>query len=110
MIEQPPKLFYGDKNAPKYLSHLRVWPNEKFDGYIPRYFDENYENGRALIRQIKGDCSHCEILPVADLFMRDGDVRALDGRDVLYIDDDHLSQQGALKARTRIKQALERHF
>jgi peptidoglycan/LPS O-acetylase OafA/YrhL len=106
LVEQPPLAFAGDRNAPKYLSFLGVFPTEGGRGYIQKPDRPRYDKGLEMVRQIARQCPHCELVPVAGLFEKDNEVWVLDGSDVLYIDDDHLSYQGALRAKSRIKQSL----
>ena len=106
-IEQPPELFFRDKNAPQYLAHMNLLPTEDTKKYIPGKNSSEYDKGLNLIQQISEKNEHCEIIPIADIFMNNNQVWVLDGSDVLYIDDDHLSHKGALKAKNRIKQILQ---
>jgi hypothetical protein len=106
-IEQPPELFFSDKNAPQYLAHMNLLPTQDSKKYIPGKNSSEYDKGLNVIRQISEKNAHCEIIPIADIFMNNNQVWVLDGSDVLYIDDDHLSHKGALKAKNRIKQILQ---
>lgn len=106
-IEQPPELFFSNKNAPQYLAHMNLLPTQDSKKYIPGKNSSEYDKGLNLIRQISEKNAHCEIIPIADIFMNNNQVWVLDGSDVLYIDDDHLSHKGALKAKNRIKQILQ---
>jgi len=55
-------------------------------------------------------CKQCEVVPVTDIYLHGGKVWVLDGSDVLYIYEDHLSEKGALKVQSSLKQAVKRHF
>ncbi len=93
LIEQPPMLFFGDRNALQYVAFMGVAPKDNERQYIPTARSLEYEAGRNLIRQISGEYPYCTIVPVADLFHQEGaGAWVLDGPRVLYIDDDHLSQ------------------
>ena len=50
---------------------------------------------------------NCHTVNVSDLYL-DGynKVKVLDGREILYIDDDHLSLAGAFYAKTRLSDAI----
>ena len=54
------------------------------------------------------DFSH--VVPVADLFLPNDSVWVLEGKRVLYIDDDHLSSDGAKIAKNRVQGVLEAFF
>jgi hypothetical protein len=110
LIEQPPELFFGDRDTPQYLSHLGFSPEENVDQFISSPQTAEFDNGLEILSQISVVCDQCEVVSVADIFRRGEDVWVLHGSDVLYIDDDHLSEQGALKVKSRLKQIVERHF
>ncbi|MCF7816568.1 MAG: acyltransferase [Kiritimatiellales bacterium] len=107
LVEQAPELFFGDRNAPRYLSYMKMLPQANARRYVRSASGTGYENGRHLLRELAAKFSYCQVVPVADIFLKGNDVWVLDGTDVLYIDEDHLSQQGALKVKSRIKQYLE---
>lgn len=110
LIEQPPELFFGDKNTPQYLASINFTPLDDKRRYLPSGNSLAYQKGRDLIRQIAEDNAHCDYIQIADMFMNKNEVWVLDGFDVLYIDDDHLSYSGALKAKNRLMQKLQNHF
>ena len=67
-----------------------------------------YEAGRDLIQKISSKYPYCTVVPVADVFYKAGaGAWILDGSRVLYIDDDHLSQDGALKLKDRIYEKIK---
>jgi peptidoglycan/LPS O-acetylase OafA/YrhL len=107
LIEQPPEIFASDKNAPQYLAYKGVISTEDGRGYFPKRADQRYADGLNMVRQIAEQHPHCELIPIADLFVKENNVWVVDGSDVLYIDDDHLSHEGALRAKSRIKTALQ---
>lgn len=117
LLEQPPELFYGQKDATQFLSYYGLKPNKEetvasdvnnSKQYVNYLNTAAYQQGRKVIRNIVNKCNYCELIQVADLFIKDDQGWVLDGKDVLYIDDDHLSYAGAYKARGRIKSALKR--
>lgn len=109
LIEQPPELLFGPKNAPQYLSFMKLKPNGTRQ-YIPGLNSEQYRRGRELIRQITNTCPNCVVIPVADIFLNNNNVWVLNNSDVLYIDDGHLSDQGALQAKQVLLRGLQDCF
>ncbi len=107
LIEQPPEAFGTDKNAPQYLSFIDVLPEAGANRYLPKPSHEKYEHGQRIIRRIAKLHPHCDVIPIADLLMSEDEVWVLDGPDVLYIDDDHMSYNGTLKAKARITQSIQ---
>ena len=111
LIEQPPELFFGDKNAPQYLSFLGVKPNGEKDAYVQSGNLENYEKGQDAVRRLAQEFDSCELIRTADLFSnKKGETKVLRGRKVLFIDDDHLSLEGARLAKERIKHAISENI
>lgn len=106
LIEQPPKLFFGDKNAPQYFSYLGLTPKKNSKQYSRHIDSPEYQNGINLVKQITDKYEYCQRVPIADLFLINDKVWVIDSHDVLYIDDDHLSYSGASKAKGRIAAAL----
>ncbi|MFA7156732.1 MAG: acyltransferase family protein [Bacilli bacterium] len=110
LIEQPPELFFGDKNAPQYLSFLGIVPSGESQKYVKALSNPAYENGRELIRKISKKYHYCDMIPIADLFLNNGQVLVIDNKNCLYIDDDHLSTNGSMMAFDRICEFLKRRF
>ena len=106
LIEQPPELFYGDKNATQFLSHYGMKSHKGEKQYVPYVNSTLYQYGRNSVREITGNCSYCELIEIADIYMKGDQGWVLDGSDVLYIDEDHLSNAGTSKAKGRILKAL----
>lgn len=105
-LEQPPVLFFGDKNAPQFISYYGLKPKEDSKQYVPFVNSKWFVKGRKLVREVADACSYCELIPITYLYLNNNKGWVLDGKDVLYIDDDHLSSAGTLKAKERILNAL----
>ena len=107
LVEQPPVLFFGDKNAPQYFSYLGLTPVKESKQYIHHVNSTIYKNGVSLVKQIAEECDYCTRVAISDIYFDTDKVWVIDSNDVLYIDDDHLSYSGALKAKARIAAALK---
>lgn len=110
LIEQPPELFFGNKNAPLYFSYLGLTPSNNLKQYIRNVSSIEYQKGINLVKEIAEKYDYCHTVAIADLFLTDDKVWVIDSFDVLYIDDDHLSYAGALKAKNRIISALKKQL
>lgn len=108
MLEQPPVLFFGDKNAPQFISYYGLKPSTGLKQFIPYLNTSWFNRGRKLVRDIVSKCDYCELIPITDLYIKDDKGWVLDEFDVLYVDDDHLSSAGTLRAKDRIFNALKR--
>lgn len=67
---------------------------------------EAYEAGRVLVRSTAAKFPNCEIVPTKDLFTADDRVWFLDGRTLLYLDDDHHATAGAVQVLPRLRKIL----
>ena len=108
MLEQPPVLFFGDKNAPQFISYYGLKPSVGLKQYVPYLNTPLFDRGRKLVREIISNCNYCALIPVTDIYLKNNLGWVLDDYDVLYVDDDHLSSAGTFKAKDRIFNALNR--
>ena len=110
-IEPPPELFFGDNNTLLELGWLKMAPMEGVPQYVRSVTSkdrERYDSGTRLITELEQKYHFFQCIHISDLFLRDNNmVVVLDGNRVLYVDDDHLSHDGALMAKDRIKTAIE---
>ena len=107
LIEQPPELYFGDKNTPQYLAYLGVKPKDGINQYVRYSNSSTYRAGVNLVRQIEKENDFCTTVAISDIYVVDEKAWVLDSKDVLYMDDDHLSYFGTLKAKNRIASALK---
>ncbi len=107
LVEQPPELAaVGDASVVQFLRWKDVAPSPGVEHTLPQGNVARVEAGRSRLREIAGRHPNCRILPTADLFARGDQVAVLDGRTVLYLDDDHLTTEGTLRALPRIEAML----
>lgn len=106
LIEQPPELPIGNRNAVQYLCYEGVVPQDGVTAYHAAENAEAVERGRALLRDLAALYPNCRVVPTFDLYAADKGVRVLDGRQALYMDDDHLTDYGASLADERIARAI----
>lgn len=110
LIEQPPQLNIWDGSAVSFLVKNRIQPEAGKQLYLRALINKRYQEGLQMVREISRKYDNCELLKVADLYMQDGQTLVLDGAEVMYMDDDHLSQQGALVAQDRMREAFYNYF
>ena len=110
LIEDPPTLFFGDRNAPQYLAYLGLTPLNKSKQYIRDQMSPEFKRGENLIHKLADMYDYCKILPTRDIFLNNNKDWVIDGSDVLYIDDDHLSFNGSLKVKQRMLEILKGYF
>ncbi len=105
-IEQPPLLDIGDVNAPRYVA----WKDNGSSDEMRLVPARSTEDGRAGLRRLSEEARNVFVIQTQDLYMKDGRGIIRRGKDVLYIDDDHLSLAGAELARGRIREAILQHL
>ena len=111
LLEQPPRPQFGDYEAVQYLSFIGMRPEKGRLQSLPDADTKSYRRGRDVLRQLVDRYDFCRIVPVAELFRApERGVWVLDGKNVLYWDDDHLAQAGADRARDLIRDAIQAAF
>ena len=103
LIEQPPELAIGNRNALQYLCYQHVHPEPGLKEYLPAAGLDVGLQGRNFIRSLADSYKNCRILPTYDLYSRGTQTLCLDGRNVVYADDDHLSTYGTMMAAERLE-------
>lgn len=107
LIDQPPELFFGDKNAPRYLAYLNFKPKGGINQYVRLGNYAKYKDGINLVEEIARENIFCTRVVISDIYIKNNEAWVLESNNVLYIDDDHLSYVGSLKAKNRIASALK---
>ena len=107
LVEQPPRPNYVNYEAAPYLSYLGMRPKEGTLQSLPDLNEPGYRKGRELLAKLVKRYPFCRIVPVAELFYSpEREVWVLEEKDVLYWDDDHVSQAGAERAGGLIREAI----
>jgi peptidoglycan/LPS O-acetylase OafA/YrhL len=107
LIEQPPELAgIGDNSVVQYLCWRGVVPATESEALLPQGHRTLTAAGRERLREIAARHPNCRVVPTSDLYARGEQAVVLDGRTVLYLDDDHLTTQGTWLALPRITAAL----
>lgn len=110
IIEQPPELFFGDKFAADFLAHLEIQPEPGKNQFVRPGNRRRYWDGVELMVVLDEFYKNCQFLPIQDIFRnRNADVWVLEGSSLIYVDDDHLTLEGAMKASRRILQGILMH-
>lgn len=110
LIESPPLLDgVGNRSLFQYMSFLGYTPsNSTSENQVwDRVRFENTVSTRKKVVDFAFDRSNFSFLPTADLFAADGGAIVAVGRRVFYLDDDHLTTEGAEFARERIREGIQ---
>jgi len=60
-----------------------------------------------MVEQLSKDNHFVSRVEVSDIYLENGKAWVIDSGDVLYIDDDHLSYFGSLKAKLKISESIK---
>jgi peptidoglycan/LPS O-acetylase OafA/YrhL len=107
LVEQPPELDLVDRRSVmQWLCYQGVRPRDGVRHYLPAGDTEAYERGRTALRSLAKRYRNVTVMPTYDLYAGDADVHealVLDGKNVVYMDDDHLTHYGAQLAAPRFE-------
>lgn len=107
LIEQPPELAIGNRNTEQYLCYRQVDPEAGVRKYLPIANEEPGEKGREFLSLLSRTYNNCLCLPTYDLYSMDSQALCLEGKNVVYADDDHLSTYGTMLAADRLETVLK---
>ncbi len=110
ILGQPPEVSIGSKGMLSHLCYLGVSPVDETAQYKPTSRQEQHELGCDFIKSIAAPHANCDVMFVHDLFLNDDQALVLDGRNVVYLDDNHLTDYGAKLCTTRFEWAIKRAF
>lgn len=110
LIEQPPQLAFGERSCLHWLCFRAIHPQDGAERSLPASAETARLHGRALVGSLARDHPNCHVLQTHDIYAREQGKQALalDGRTVVYIDHDHLSDHGASLARHRFEAVIDR--
>ena len=107
LVEQPPVLFFGDKNAPQYLSFLGHHPPNDSKIFIDHSPKENWILGNNFAEILSKSYSSCVFFKTSPALLNsNNEVLVILNNDVLYIDDDHLSLSGTNLFKDKLKEVI----
>ena len=107
LINQPPELPFNRKDIRQCLAYLNIYPEAGEKKYTQAARSASIAKSTDLVRDACQTYPFCSSIETADIYRSaDGQVWVLDGLQLIYIDDDHLSEYGAQQAEGRIRDAL----
>lgn len=107
-VGQPPELSTGNTSIPLLMAYQYAASNNPPEyGLLESHNEDQVNQANERLRQFAESLDFCFFVGVQDLFeTEDAHVIVRRGREVFYIDEDHLSQAGVLRAKGRLKQAV----
>ena len=111
LVEQPAEAKIGQRSMFQYLAWRGIEPDDTTKHSLPLDNPEELQRGRDLIRTLAKTYSKAVVVPMFDLYQaEDGGALVLDGRETVFLDDDHLTEYGASIGINRIREALHKNF
>jgi len=111
LMEQPPELSLESTNILQYLCFKGIQPIEGLRHYLPAGNLSFHQKGRELVKKLSETYKNIDVIPTYDLYIQndqnDKSV-ALDGKNVIYVDDDHITTAGSMLATSRIEESLKK--
>ncbi|TWT78413.1 O-acetyltransferase OatA [Posidoniimonas polymericola] len=109
LLEQPPELDIAeDRSVLQSLAYLNVTPQEGSRFFLPATNIDKLEEGRRLMDVLSLRFPSVHVVSLTDLYLQDLKAIVLDGREVVYLDDDHLTEYGAQLSKDRLRRAIVR--
>lgn len=109
LMEQPPELTFGNTSALQVVCSRKMKPEPGVRQYLPMDRDKG-ELSHSLVRTLAGKYRNCDYIPTFDLFAHDSQALVLDGKRIVYVDNDHLTTHGARLAIPRLEQEISELF
>ena len=107
LVEQPPELDLVDRRSVmQWLCYQGVRPRDGVHRYLPATNTEAYVRGRTALRNLAKRYRNVTVMPTYDLYAGGAtghEALVLDGKNVVYMDDDHLTDYGAQLAAPRFE-------
>lgn len=109
LLEQPPLLAIGNTNTSMFFSYINLVPLKNESQYYETTGVDSVSMGRQMMTELALDYSHVDYFKVFDTFSEGSDKAwVMNGNTILYYDDDHLSHQGTLLLRDKLKTVIEK--
>jgi hypothetical protein len=105
LVEQPPELAVGNRNVMQYLIYQGVTPKLGVEHTLPMNVASS-ERARQFVTELASRHPNARVVPTFDLFARGSQVLVLDGKSVLYRDDDHLTEYGSARVYPRLEKLV----
>ena len=109
ILEQPPEVRIGTGSVPAFLSHQYSIADGKLDAETHVEFQNHASIDRAnkAMRDIAAAHDNCFTVNVSERFLNnEQDVIIRNGKELLYIDDNHLSEAGARLVKENLADAI----
>lgn len=109
LIEQPPEIFIGNNNASQYIAFLNLKTSEEGVQAIPMGNIEQYRKGKELLVSLEQKYENVSVCTLSKELLTEGNlVRVVKNREILYYDDDHLSNEGTTFLKPVLKEAIQK--
>jgi len=108
ILDQPPVCHFGNQNAVQWLGMRNKYHRSDTANNLD---PEGWQKGNKFVRELPQLYTYVNFVPVSDIYLDvNRRVKLVEKNNIIYIDDDHLSEFGASLAETRIQTAIEQIF
>jgi peptidoglycan/LPS O-acetylase OafA/YrhL len=113
LVEQVPEAKVAEgRDVLSWLCYKKIMPAEGVRQFLPEWEVAKNEAGRRLLRSLAAAHPRCEVVSLRDIYIEPANsvsrVLVLDGRRVVYEDNDHLTDYGTSLGVGRIEAAIRR--
>jgi peptidoglycan/LPS O-acetylase OafA/YrhL len=105
-IDSPPRLPWENDSTTQALVLRGFKPREGQAQYLEAKQAARFDHGRESLKEVASRIPGARVMDVYPALYRDGKAQVLDGADVLYLDDDHLSYHGTSLFKAKLREEL----
>ncbi len=105
LIEQPPELTIGKRSVLQYLCYQQIKPVSGTRQYLPLN-QTMTQKASQRFRDLLHENPNCKAVRTADLYTHGAEALCLDSKEVVYLDDDHLTTFGSLLSLPRLEETI----
>lgn len=107
LLEQPPELAgVGDRSALQYACFSGIRPKARQRQYFATDRQGDVKEGLSVLQRLSRRYPNCTVVPLHSLYSQGDKALLIDGDQMVYVDDDHLTTYGASLAIPLIQEAV----
>ena len=107
LLGEPPELTIGDRYAAEHLCYLGVHPEKDRELFLPVRTDDESTRAATIAQTLAAYYDNVTFVPTAQVFVKGGQALVLRDDNVVYWDDDHLTDYGTHLASDILAAALD---
>lgn len=108
LFEQPPVLNFDNLNTSQFFTFSGFSSKKDAKQFFPISEEKRYRSGINFVSGLIEKYPDIEIFPINNVMLNDKKSWIIDGRKILYFDDDHLSYQGTKIFKDVLKNTIKK--